>query len=128
MRATFTLGGGRRAPRLSKLMYLKLILHMFADYISKRPKNKKANKVILGTTAPRNSLHYKIIPASKEYKMQAKILRRKDVEKMVGLSRSTIYKLMNQGSFPKAIRLGPRAVGWRISDIENWINQQAARS
>ena len=60
--------------------------------------------------------------------MQAKILRRKNVEKMVGLSRSTIYKLMNQGLFPKAIRLGPRAVGWRISDIENWINQQAARS
>ncbi|MDA7483160.1 AlpA family transcriptional regulator [Planktomarina temperata] len=60
--------------------------------------------------------------------MQAQILRRKDVESMVGLSRSTIYKLMNQGLFPKAIRLGPRAVGWRISDIENWINQQAARS
>ena len=60
--------------------------------------------------------------------MQAQILRRKDVENMVGLSRSTIYKLMNQGLFPKAIRLGPRAVGWRISDIENWINQQAARS
>ena len=60
--------------------------------------------------------------------MQAKILRRKDVESMVGLSRSTIYKLMNQGLFPKAIRLGPRAVGWRMSDIENWINQQAARS
>ena len=60
--------------------------------------------------------------------MQAQILRRKDVESMVGLSRSTIYKLMNQGLFPKPIRLGPRAVGWRISDIENWINQQAARS
>ena len=60
--------------------------------------------------------------------MQAQILRRKDVESMVGLSRSTIYKLMNQGLFPKAIRLGPRAVGWRISDIENWINQQAAGS
>jgi len=60
--------------------------------------------------------------------MQAQILRRKDVESMVGLSRSTIYKLMNQGLFPKAIRLGPRAVGWRISEIENWINQQAARS
>lgn len=60
--------------------------------------------------------------------MQAKIFCRKDVESMVGLSRSTIYKLMNQGLFPKAIRLGPRAIGWLMSDIENWINQQAARS
>jgi prophage regulatory protein len=60
--------------------------------------------------------------------MQAKILRRKDVETMIGLSRSTIYKLMNQGTFPKAIQLGPRAVGWRISDIEDWIDQQATNS
>ncbi|MBT5559412.1 MAG: AlpA family phage regulatory protein [Proteobacteria bacterium] len=60
--------------------------------------------------------------------MQAKILRRKDVETMIGLSRSTIYKLMSQGTFPKAIHLGPRAVGWRISDIEDWIDQQATNS
>ena len=56
--------------------------------------------------------------------MQAKILRRKDVETMIGLSRSTIYKLMSQGTFPKAIRLGPRAVGWRLSDIEVWIESR----
>lgn len=57
--------------------------------------------------------------------MQAKILRRKDVESMIGLSRSTIYKLISQGTFPKAIRLGPRAVGWRLSDIEIWIESRA---
>ena len=56
--------------------------------------------------------------------MRAKILRRKDVETMIGLSRSTIYKLMSQGTFPKAIRLGPRAVGWRLSDIEVWIESR----
>ena len=60
--------------------------------------------------------------------MQAKIIRRKDVETMIGLSRSTIYKLMSQGTFPNAIRLGPRAVGWRLSDIEDWIDRQATRS
>ena len=60
--------------------------------------------------------------------MQAKILRRKDVETMIGLSRSTIYKLMSQGTFPKAIHLGPRTVGWRMSDIEDWIDQQATHS
>ena len=56
--------------------------------------------------------------------MLAKILRRKDVETMTGLSRSTIYKLMSQGTFPKAIRIGPRAVGWRLSDIEVWIDSR----
>ena len=51
--------------------------------------------------------------------MQAKILRRKNVETMIGLSRSTIYKLMSQGTLPKAIRLGPMAIGWRLFDIED---------
>ena len=50
--------------------------------------------------------------------MSLKILRRKDVEEIVGLSRSTIYKLKSTGAFPRSIRLGPRAVGWRLSDIE----------
>ena len=55
-----------------------------------------------------------------------KILRRKDVEEIVGLSRSTIYKLMSTGAFPRSIRLGPRAVGWRLPDIEAWIEFRAS--
>ena len=58
--------------------------------------------------------------------MSLKILRRKDVEEIVGLSRSTIYKLMSTGAFPRPIRLGPRAVGWRLSDIEAWIEFRAS--
>jgi len=58
--------------------------------------------------------------------MSLKILRRKDVEEIVGLSRSTIYKLMSTGAFPRSIRLGTRAVGWRLSDIEAWIEFRAS--
>ena len=58
--------------------------------------------------------------------MSLKILRRKDVEEIVGLSRSTIYKLMSTGAFPRSSRLGPRAVGWRLSDIEAWIEFRAS--
>ena len=58
--------------------------------------------------------------------MSLKIFRRKDVEEIVGLSRSTIYKLMSTGAFPRSIRLGPRAVGWRLSDIEAWIEFRAS--
>ena len=58
--------------------------------------------------------------------MSLKILRRKDVEEIVGLSRSTIYKLMSTGAFPRSIRLGPRAAGWRLSDIEAWIEFRAS--
>ncbi|SFR32721.1 helix-turn-helix transcriptional regulator [Litoreibacter janthinus] len=49
------------------------------------------------------------------------ILRRPKVESIVGLSRSTIYELMAQGSFPRPIKLGPRAVGWRERDVLAWL-------
>ena len=53
--------------------------------------------------------------------MVTPILRRPDVEAVTGLSRSTIYKWMDEGSFPKPVKLGPRAVGWREEQIEAWI-------
>ncbi|KWO42503.1 AlpA family transcriptional regulator [Burkholderia sp. MSMB1459WGS] len=49
------------------------------------------------------------------------ILRRKQVEQLVGLSRSTIYQRMKDGTFPRAIPLGGRMVGWRASDIEQFL-------
>jgi prophage regulatory protein len=49
------------------------------------------------------------------------ILRRGQVEQEVGLKRSTIYQRMQEGTFPRPIRLGERAVGWRASDIELFL-------
>jgi prophage regulatory protein len=55
--------------------------------------------------------------------MTETILRRPDVEKRCGLSRSTIYQLMTEGRFPRPVRLGKRAVGWRESDIAEWLGR-----
>lgn len=53
-----------------------------------------------------------------------RILRRTQVEEKTGLARSTIYKRMAAGNFPKQINLGSaRAVGWLESDIDNWIDK-----
>jgi len=49
------------------------------------------------------------------------ILRRKQVEKRTGLSRSTIYLRIQQGTFPRPINLGARAVGWLENEIEAWL-------
>ena len=46
------------------------------------------------------------------------ILRRHQVEARTGLSRSTIYKFMSEGRFPKPVRIGVRAVGWNSSSVE----------
>jgi len=49
------------------------------------------------------------------------ILRRKQVEKRTGLSRSTIYLRIQEGTFPRPINLGVRAVGWLENEIEAWL-------
>ena len=56
------------------------------------------------------------------------ILRRKQVEQRTGLSRSTIYLRVAQGSFPKAVSLGARAVGWLESEVEEWLNSRVELS
>ena len=48
-------------------------------------------------------------------------LRRKKVEERTGLSRSTIYLWMQNGTFPRQISLGPRTVGWLESEIDAWL-------
>ncbi len=49
------------------------------------------------------------------------ILRRKQVEQETGLSRSTIYQRIREGTFPAPVRLGRHAVGWRVGDIERFL-------
>ena len=49
------------------------------------------------------------------------IIRRKQVEARTGLSRSTIYLRIQNGTFPKPIKLGARAVGWVESEIDTWL-------
>ncbi|MCP4995521.1 MAG: AlpA family transcriptional regulator [Gammaproteobacteria bacterium] len=57
------------------------------------------------------------------------ILRRNQVEARTGLSRSTIYLRISEGSFPKPITLGGgRAVGWIEAEINDWLNQQIEAS
>lgn len=49
------------------------------------------------------------------------VLRRKQVEQKTGLSRSTLYLRIQEGTFPRPINLGGRAVGWLYSEIEAWL-------
>lgn len=43
---------------------------------------------------------------------------------MTGLGRSTIYRLMARRKFPPAVKLGDRAVGWRRTDIADWMSSR----
>ena len=51
-----------------------------------------------------------------------RLLRREEVETRCGLARSSIYRLMRSGQFPEPVKVGPRAVRWPASEIEEWLN------
>ena len=51
--------------------------------------------------------------------------RRSALEDMLVISRSTIYRLMLDEEFPRPIKLGRRAVGWKSEDIDEWLLGQA---
>ncbi len=47
--------------------------------------------------------------------MNERLLRRREVEKITGLSRSSIYRLMEISDFPRPVRIGPGAMRWKLS-------------
>ena len=48
------------------------------------------------------------------------LLRREEVEERFGVSRSWIYCEMRAGRFPEPVKIGKRAVRWRVSDLDEW--------
>ena len=60
--------------------------------------------------------------------MSKRILRLPTVKGKTGLSRSTIYLRIKEGTFPKQVTLGERAVGWIESEIDSWLAAQIEQS
>jgi prophage regulatory protein len=56
------------------------------------------------------------------------IIRLPTVVDKTGLSRSSIYKRMHSGDFPKSLSLGSRSVGWYAADVDKWIEQKVTAS
>lgn len=50
-----------------------------------------------------------------------RIIRLKEVIYSTGLARSTIYKYIGEGTFPKPVSLGGRCVGWVDAEVQEWI-------
>lgn len=51
-------------------------------------------------------------------------IRANDLSEALGISLSTLWRWRKAGVVPEPIALGPRIVGWRTSDIQNWLNAQ----
>lgn len=63
-----------------------------------------------------------------------RLLRRKQVEQAIGLSRSTIYARLDPNSrhydptFPRPVSLGSMSVAWVESEIQSWIASRISDS
>lgn len=53
---------------------------------------------------------------------QDRIVRLKTVLSRTGLSRSTLYRKIREGTFPSQVRISVHGAGWRESAINRWID------
>ncbi|WP_124949287.1 helix-turn-helix transcriptional regulator [Sulfuriferula thiophila] len=56
------------------------------------------------------------------------MIRLPAVLEITGLAKSTLYKKMAGGLFPRSVKLGPRACAWIGSEINGWVADQIAAS
>ncbi len=52
------------------------------------------------------------------------ILRTRDVTRVTGLSRTTVWRLERAGKFPPRMRLGENSVGWLEEEVQSWIESR----
>ena len=55
-----------------------------------------------------------------------RVIRLRTVLNRTGLSRSTIYRKIAEGTFPAQIKISINGAGWRESDINRWIDNPIA--
>ncbi len=53
-----------------------------------------------------------------------RIIRAKEVQEMIGISRTTLWRMEKKGEFPRRVSLGVGSVGWRLGEVKQWINQR----
>jgi len=54
------------------------------------------------------------------------VMRMKAVIRCTGLSRATIYRLMNTSEFPRSFKIGKTASGWLETEVRAWISERAS--
>lgn len=56
--------------------------------------------------------------------MPTKIMRARDLRETYGIRRSSLYNWIATSGFPKPMKLGPRAVGWPVEEVERWLAER----
>ena len=69
------------------------------------------------TSSSSNSKFRRVPPYTERF------IRMDDLSNKVGLSRSQIYKLIQNDEFPRQLKVGPRISVWKESDIDKWMSE-----
>ena len=57
--------------------------------------------------------------------MPNRIIRLPTVLDRTGLSRSTLYRKIGEGSFPSQLRISVHGAGWNEAEVERWVADPA---
>jgi len=68
------------------------------------------------------------LTGGKNLRTKHRMMRLPEVLAITGLSRSTIYFRIAEGTFPKQVSLGGRAVAWLENEIQDWLQHQIEAS
>ena len=53
-----------------------------------------------------------------------RVIRRKELLKMIGVSSVTQWRMEKAGLFPARVRLNRASVGWLLCEVEEWLNSR----
>lgn len=56
--------------------------------------------------------------------MNGQLYRIPELLRLLGLSRSTLFRMVKRGDFPRPLQIGLRAVGWRVDEVQQWIAER----
>ena len=52
---------------------------------------------------------------------EKKIIRANELAQLLGISNTTLWRWRKRDALPRPISLGPRMVGWKVDDINLWL-------
>lgn len=53
-----------------------------------------------------------------------RFLRIKQILEIVPIGRSTVWKMVSEGRFPRPLKLSERCTVWRETDVQQWMNDR----
>lgn len=57
---------------------------------------------------------------------RSRVSRIQDVTEQLGISKMTLRRWVEDGKFPRPIRLGPNSIAWLNDEIDAWLEERAA--